>query len=240
MTARKRFYREVSVEPLPEGEGRGRAYAVLLDGNPTRTPAGAPFLLPAAALAEAVAGEWRAQDAQIRPETMILTKLANTAIDKVGPNRRMAIEQILGFGKSDLLCYRAEAPEALVRRQAAAWDPLVEWARERYGVALSCGAGIGFIDQSPETLAALERAIAGHDDFTLAALQAAATLLGSAILALALWEGRLTPDQAFAAAQLDEIYQAEKWGSDHESALRSRKKAAELADIARFFSIARD
>jgi chaperone required for assembly of F1-ATPase len=186
-----------------------------------------------------VAEEWRAQEEQFRPETMILTKLANTAIDRVRPNRRPAIEQVLGFGRSDLLCYRAEAPEALVHRQAAAWDPLLEWARERHGVGLVCGAGIAFIEQPPETLAALERAIAGHDDFALAALHAAATLLGSAIVALALSAGHLTADQAFAAAQLDEIFQAEKWGIDHEAATRSQRKAAELADIARFFALVR-
>jgi chaperone required for assembly of F1-ATPase len=204
-----------------------------------RTPAGAPFVLPNEKMAEAVAEEWRSQGDTIRPETMLLTKLANTAIDRVRPNREVAIAQILGFARSDLLCYRAEAPGALVSRQAATWDPLLDWARERYGGKLKTASGIGFIEQPREALAALERALAGYDDFALAGLTAAATLLSSAVLALALAEGRLGADDAFAAAQLDEIYQAERWGQDPEAVKQSGRKAEELSRIARFFELIR-
>jgi len=241
MNGRKRFYREVSVDFLTplEGEGRAGGYQVLLDGKPIRTPSGAVSILPTTSLADAVAEEWRAQGDKIRPATMILTKLANTAIDRVAPNRQAVIAQILAFGKSDSLCYRAEAPEALVGRQVAAWDPLLEWARVRYGAELHVATGIGPIEQSPEALQALERAIAGHGDFALAGLHGAATLLGSVIVALALSEGRLDAGEAFAAAYLDEIYQAEKWGRDQEADRRLRNKAAELTEIARFLRILR-
>ena len=214
-----------------------RGWSILLDGKPIRTPVAAPFVLPNEKLAEAIAGEWRSQGETIRPETMLLTKLANTAIDRVAPNRQAAIAQILAFAKSDLLCYRAEAPGALVSRQAATWDPLLDWARERYGATLKTTAGIGFVEQPKGTLATLERAAAAHDDFALAGLHAAATLLGSAVLALALAEGRLGAGEAFAAAQLDEIYQAQMWGEDPEALKQSRRKAEELAGIAQFFQL---
>jgi chaperone required for assembly of F1-ATPase len=233
MAASKRFYRDVSVM----GEDSA-GYSVLLDGKAIRTPASAGFAVPTRALAEAVAEEWRVQGEKIRPETMMLTKLANTAIDRIGPDRRAAVEQVLAFAKSDLVCYRAPGPDALVRRQMETWDALVEWARDCFGAHLICAEGLGFVSQTPEALAAFERAIAAKNDFALAGLHAAAILTGSAVIALALAEERLSSDEAFAAAELDEIYQAEKWGKDEEALRHSRNKASELSEIASFLNLA--
>jgi chaperone required for assembly of F1-ATPase len=223
-----RFYRDVSVEKA------GETYRILLDGKPIRTPAGGALLLPNDALAQAVAEEWREQGEKLKPESMPLTKLANTAIDRVAANRDVVIEQILAFAKSDLVCYRAAAPQDLVARQAAQWDPLLQWAHERCGAQFQTAACIAFVEQPPEAVAALGRALRTHDDFALCALNAAAALTGSAIIGLALSEGRLDADEAFTASQLDEMYQAEKWGQDPEALIQSRSKAVELTNIARF------
>jgi chaperone required for assembly of F1-ATPase len=228
---RARFYRDVVVEKT------GEAYRVLLDGKPIRTPAGAAFLLPNESLAQAVAEEWRAQSEKLKPESMPLTKLANTAIDRVAANRAAWIEQILAFAKSDSVCYRATSPQDLVARQSAQWDKLLEWARERFGAQFHIATGIGFVEQPAETIAALAPALTSQDDFALVAIHATATLARSAIIALALSEGRLDADEAFAAAELDEIYQAEKWGEDEQALIQSRSKAAELTNIARFFRL---
>jgi chaperone required for assembly of F1-ATPase len=229
--SRARFYRDVDIEKA------GEAYRILLDGKPIRTPAGAAFLLPNEVLGEAVAEEWRAQGEKLKPETMPLTKLANTAIDRVAPNRDAWTEQILAFAKSDLLCYRATTPAGLVARQTALWDALLEWARERYGADLRTATGIGFVEQPGQAIAALARALSGQDDFALAAIHAAAALARSAIIALGLSEGRLDADEAFATAELDEIYQAEKWGQDEQALIQARSKAMELTNIARFFRL---
>ncbi|HMI97423.1 MAG TPA: ATP12 family protein [Micropepsaceae bacterium] len=226
---RARFYRDVLVERADEG------YRILLDGKPIRTPARAAFLLPSEALAQAVAEEWRAQGEKFDPESLHLTKLANTAIDRVAVHRDAFIEQFLAFAKSDLICYRATAPQDLVARQTAQWDSLLEWAQERYGAQLRTGAGIGFVEQPREAIEGLARALAGRDDFVLAALNAAAAITGSAIIAFGLSEGRLDADEGFAASQLDEIYQAERWGEDSEALIQSRSKAAELTNITRLF-----
>jgi len=230
---RTRFYRDVSIEKT------GEAYGVLLDGKPIRTPAGAPFLLPNESLAQAVAEEWRAQGEKLKPESLHLTKLANTAIDRVASNRDACIEQILAFAKSDSVCYRAAAPQDLVARQTAQWDPLLQWARENYGAQFQTTTGIGFVAQSPEAVAALARALEGRDDFALAAINAAAALTRSAIIALGLSEGRLDRDEALAAAELDEIYHAGKWGEDPEALMQSRSKAMELTNITRFLRLGR-
>ena len=225
---RTRFYRDVSVERA------GEAYRILLDGKPIRTPASLAFVLPNETLAQAIAQEWRDQGEKLKPESMVLTKLANTAIDRVPANRAAWIAQILAFAKSDSVCYRATVPAGLVARQAALWDPLLEWAHARYGAQLRATDGIGFVEQPHEAIEALACAVRAHNDFALAALHAAAALTGSAIIALGLSEGRLDADEAFAASQLDEIYQAEKWGKDEQALIRSCSKAAELTHIARF------
>jgi chaperone required for assembly of F1-ATPase len=230
MNSRTRFYREVSVRSSSSSEG----YSILLDGKPVKTPAGAALRLPNRALAEAVADEWRAQAEKIRPETMILTKLANTAIDRVRGNRSAVIEQILSFGRSDLVCYRADGPPELVERQTRAWDPLLDWASVHHGAAFKTTSGIGFIEQPKEAIEALNRAIAQHDDFALAGLHAGATLCGSALIALALSARHLGADEAFAAAHLDELYQAGKWGSDMAAQARLRARASDLASVEQF------
>jgi chaperone required for assembly of F1-ATPase len=231
---RDRFYRDASVERNGEG------YAVRLDGKAVKTPAGRPLQLPTRALAEAVAEEWRQQEKQIRPETMLLTKLANTAIDRIASDRSAVIAQIIGFARSDLVCYRAETPAVLNNRQAEAWDPLLAWLDTQYGARLETVEGIGFHAQSSDALAALERAVSERGDFALAGLHAAACLCGSAVIALALAERQIDALAAFAAAHVDETFQQERWGEDPEAAAEAHSKAAELAHIARFLSLLTD
>jgi len=245
----KRFYKEVSVIPSPErggsealasGEGsvlhRWAIYQILLDSRPIKTPKRAPLALPSQALAEAVATEWRNQGEEVKPRSMHLTKLANTAIDRVAGREAETVEKIVAYS-NDLLCYRAQAPEELAARQAAAWDPLLAWAAERYGVRFHTGSGLAYIAQPPETLAALRQALAALDAFRLTALANAAPILGSVVLTLALAEARLEPETAFAVSQLDERYQAEKWGEDPEAAARAQALATELSAAARFFHL---
>ena len=224
----KRFYRDVSVAHSAGG------YSIALDGKPVKTPLGAPLAMRNAALADAIAEEWRGQDTKIVPASMPLTKLVNTAIDGVMPRREAVIAEIAAYARHDHLCYRAEAPRELAERQHADWDPLLEWAGKRYGARLATGTGVAHIEQPDEAVAALRRAMESFDPFMLAALHAATSILGSLVLAMALAEERLDAAQAFALSQLDERYQAEKWGVDAEAESRARRLEVELAAAARF------
>jgi chaperone required for assembly of F1-ATPase len=197
-----RFYKTVAV-----AEDGGR-FVVHLDGKTVKTPHRAVLALPNRPLAEAIAAEWADQHEKIDPKSMPMTQLANTAIALVPEHRAKAAEQILAYGKSDLLCYRAEAPEELIRRQAARWDPLLDWAGERFGTRLAVGQGIGFVEQPAAALLALEKAVWRYDAFGLVGLHAAVALTGSLVLGLALSEGRLAAGAALELAQLDEIWQA--------------------------------
>lgn len=197
----KRFWREVAVTA-----DRG----IALDARPVRTPGRVPLILPTAALAEAIATEWRDVDDTVDPAAMPLTGLANVAIERIAPDPHAVAASLASYGDSDLLYYRADMPAELVGRQAAAWDPMLAWARHRYDVHFVTTTGILHRAQPSATLARLTDAVAAHDAFALAALSPLVTLTGSLILALAVVERAITPDGAWAAAHVDETWQAEQ------------------------------
>jgi chaperone required for assembly of F1-ATPase len=228
----KRFYKIVTVDETAEG------FRLLLDGKPVRTPARKPLLLPTHALADAVAQEWRAQDDEMQPAAMPLTRLVNTVLDGVRATREQVIAAVLRFGENDLLSYRAEAPVELVGRQLQ-WNDYLDWVRDRHGAGLTVTSGIQHVEQSVETLAALRRAVADRSDFDLAALHVLASVTGSLVLGLAVLDGRLTAREAFALSRLDEAYQAECWGSDREAEERAGRLAAEMHHAAELVRLAR-
>ena len=218
----KRFYKTVSIAPTDGG------FAVLLDGKPVKTPARNALLLPTERLAAAIAEEWQMQGEDIIAISMPLLRLSNTVIDGVAVNREDVITAILRFGDNDLLCYRAHHPPALAQRQRDGWDPLLEWARMRLSARMTVAEGMGHVDQSPETLAALREALGSYDAFSLAGLHVIASITGSLVLALAVVEGYIPGAYAFELSRIDETYQAEKWGADAEAVKRATALAHEL------------
>ena len=224
----KRFYKDVAVI---SGEA---AHEIQLDGRPVRTPARAALALPTARLAEAVAEEWRRQGDTVDPRSMPFTGLANGAIDQIAPNRESFAAGIANYGTSDLLCYRAEGPAQLVEREAAAWDPLLDWARRRYDVTFRVTQGIIPVDQPPETLERLDAAVRAFDPFTLAGLSTLVTLSGSLVCGLAIVEGGHDADAIWTASEIDEAWEVEQWGEDAEAAARSARRREEFAMARRF------
>ena len=228
----KRIYNIVAVEPRDGG------HAVTLDGRGAKTPRGQPLALPNAALAEAVAAEWDAQADDIVPATMPMTRLATVALDMVAPRRADVIDEIIGFGASDLVCYRADAPAELAARQHEVWQPLIDGLAARHAVHLSVTQGVIPIVQPAEAIGALRDIVAGHDDLALAALHTLATVLGSLVIALAVADGVLDADTAWAASRVDEDHQTERWGEDAEAADVRRKRHADVVAAARFLALA--
>jgi chaperone required for assembly of F1-ATPase len=229
----RRFYARVAVI---EREG---AFAVVLDERPVRTPARRPLAVAVASLADALAAEWQAQEAVIDPTTMPLNRLVNSAIDTVTTNVETVRADVVKYAGSDLLCYRAEGPAALVQRQSTAWDPILAWARDERRIHLRVAAGIVFVDQPEPALEAVRHEVAGLDPLALAALHVVMTLTGSALLALAVLHGRLGVAEAWAASQVDEDWNVEKWGADAEAAARSAARRRELEAAARLLALAR-
>jgi len=229
----KRFYQTAGLATDLSG------IAVTLDGKRVKTPLGKALLLPSESLAAAIAEEWDRQGEQIKPSTMKLMQLACTARDRVEDDRTSLILELVNFGRSDLLCYRALHPRDLAERQALGWQPLLDWAAFEQGIALAVTEGILPVPQPAESLAALERKLASYDDWTLAALLALVPSLGSVILALAVTDGLIDADRAFDLSQLDETFQAERWGADEEAVTRRTGLRHEIHAAARYLKLIR-
>lgn len=229
----RRFYKEAAV-----AEGGG-AFALELDGRPVKTPGRAALAVPTRALADAIADEWRGQGEKVDPRSMPLTGLANAAIDRIGPDPAAFAAGLAQYGESDLLCYRSEGPAPLVARQAQHWDPILAWARRRYDVELKVIEGVIHQPQPEATVVRLHRAVAARTPFELAGLSPLVTVSGSLIIALALAERELDLELAWAAATVDDAWQAEKWGEDAEAvhALANRRRDVEAG--ARFLELLR-
>ncbi len=226
----KRFWKEVETPPVEGG------FAVTLDSRPLKTPAKAPMVLPSRALAQMVAAEWEAVGEEVRPEDMPATRMANAAIDKVSAQFEEVAEMLAAYGDSDLLCYRAREPQALVALQAEKWDPLLDWAAETCGARLEPVGGIIHRPQAPEALAALRREVFALDAFQLSAFHDLVTISGSLVLALATTKARLELEESWSLAVLDELWQERQWGEDAEALARRAHKKRDFFHAARFFA----
>ena len=216
----KRFWKVAAVTES------GSAFGIALDGRPVRTPAQAPLVLPTAGLAAAVADEWNGAGEKVDPRRMPLTGLSNAAIDRVAPEQERFADSLARYAASDLLCYRADTPEALVTRQTERWDPLLQWARRRYDVDFVVTQGVSPVDQKADTIAQLAQAVHAFEPFTLAGLSPLVTVGGSLIVALSVVEGATDVSRAWEAVSLDEQWQLDQWGHDDEAekALVAREK----------------
>jgi len=242
----KRFYKSVTVQRaelsdinVGDGPPETQAYTVSLDGRAVRTPGKAYLWVPNTALAEAIAEEWRGQGDDIEPAQMDLTRIANAAVDRVVPRRRAVIDDLVNYGVADLVCYRADAPVELIRRQTETWQPLVDWARDQYGAELIVGAGIMPIEQPANVPDALAAACGKFSNHQLAAISLIGGATGSTIIALALAEGHLGVDGTVAAASLDDTYQTEHWGEEQTAAERRAALVHDIEVAARFLLLFR-
>lgn len=234
MTTRhaKRFYKSVSVAQ------RDGFYNIQLDGKSVRTPLGHLLELWTRDLAQAIADEWSTQGGEIDLETMPFTRLAFAAVDVVAPVYAEVGTRISGYAKADVLCYRADAPAELAKRQREIWDPILDWASDRYGARLTTAQGLTPVLQPEEALEKLGAQVRRFDDFTLAAMRSIVGICGSFVLGLAIFDEYLPAREAFAAALLDEDFQAERWGRDAEAEARRARMLAELEAAERFMRLA--
>lgn len=227
----KRFWTEVDVA---QEAGRWR---VLLDGRPLKTPGKAALDLPSAAMARAMADEWAAQDEVIDPRTMPVTRSANSAIDRVVPQQSDVVAMLASYGETDLLCHRAEGPDALVARQAEAWDPLLDWAAETFGARLHPTTGILPAEQPADALRRLSSALDDLGAFRLTGMHDLVTLSGSLVLGFAVARGRVDAETGWTLSRIDEDWQISQWGEDEEAAAAAARKFGDFQHALRFLSL---
>lgn len=229
----RRFWQQAGAQAGQAG------WEVMLDARPLRTPGKQALLLPTEALALAVAAEWDAQADVIDPNLMPLTRAANSAIEKVTPQFHAVAAMLGEYGGTDLLSYRADAPDALVALQAAGWDPLIDWAATELRAPLRITHGVIPVAQDPQALARLLAEVAALDPFGLTALHDLVTLPGSLVLGLAVIRGRIDAEAAHALARIDEEFQADRWGRDDEAEAAAAGRLAAMRDAERFWRLSR-
>lgn len=224
----KRFYKQAAAMDMEDGWG------VALDGRFVRTPGQNPLLLPTRPLAEAIAAEWNAQGEKIHPESMPMMQYACSAIDYVQPFRRDVLAELRNYSETDLLCYRTEDMPALARRQAEQWNPVLEWAEKRFAIHPELAGGIMPVAQDAAMLDILAAEVGRKDDFRLCALWLSTKHTASVLLALALLEGCIQTEHAFALSRLEETFQNEQWGEDDEARQKRESAAKDMVEIGRF------
>lgn len=228
----KRFWSAASVVAVPEGFG------VTLDDRPVRTPAKALLVVPTERLAERIAAEWEAQGKDVDPLSMPFTRSANAALDKVTPQRAEVADLIAAYGDTDLLCYRATAPESLVERQSRLWDPLLAWVEDALDAPLRPFAGVIHHPQEAAVLARLSRRVHAMDPFTLTAFHDLVGMSGSLVLGFAALLDHRPAQEIWALSRLDETWQAEHWGADEEAVDVSAKKESDFLHAKTFHDLA--
>ncbi len=234
----KRFWDTATLEPLETG------FTVLLDGKRMHLPGGGVLVVQAEPLAEAIAAEWQSAGGSKGGEMSFadtpLTRLAGTAQQRIAPDPAPTVDAIARYAESDLLCYRAEKPEALVQRQTREWQPWLDWAAQTYDAPpLRVSTGVAYVKQHRGAVATLRQVVADLDVPALAALGVAVPALGSLVLGLALAAGKLDAAKAHALGCLDELFQAEEWGEDAEAVARRQSIAEDIALADRFLRLTR-
>ncbi|MQQ08438.1 ATPase [Epibacterium sp. SM1979] len=227
----KRFWTEATA--APEGDG----FTVLLDGRKVKTPAKAALVLPTLAMAQAVAAEWDAQVDHVDPNSMSCTRSANAAIDKVAIQHAEVADMLADYGDSDLLCYRADSPQALVERQSEAWDVALVWAAEVLGARLAARTGIMHAGQDPAALTVLREKTHAFSAFELAAFHDLVSMSGSLVLGFAAALDWRPADAIWELSRVDEKWQEDQWGADEEAVEIATRKRGEFMHAKRFFDL---
>lgn len=234
ISAARRFWKDVAIRSSEGG------YSVLLDSRPVKTPAGAPFVIPCQRLADEIAREWDTQEEKITPDIMPMFRFAVTAIDRVTPQRQAVVDELSGYGASDLLCYREGSDRLLRSRQDEIWGPYLDWFETSKGIRLEVAEGIMPVEQPDHAREQMRELVLGVDDYSLSGLHCLVTVSGSLVLGLAVAERMVSAKDVSDAAFLDDLWQQEKWGYDAEADGRIKSHQSLIEDAERYLKLLED
>ncbi|MBI1300841.1 MAG: ATP12 chaperone family protein [Alphaproteobacteria bacterium] len=223
----KRFYKTVSTKEAAGG------YLILLDGKPVKTQSGKELNAKNQNLAEKIMLEWAEQKESINPDSMPLTQILNTEIDHVASERAKMQEAVLNYFNTDLLCYWASAPESLIEKQKALWQPQLDWFAKKFGHTLKTTTALKALIHSTDIHKILKQYVESLDHAHFTALQIATSVSGSIILGIITIEKAASPEQLVDVIYLEEnfksdLYNANKYGVDP---MLEKAQAAVLRDL---------
>lgn len=155
------------------------------------------------------------------------------AREEIAKNRAEVIERLVQFSMTDLLLFWGQEKD-LMERQAKIWGPILAWAEEKMKAKFVTTQGLDVPQENQTSGYRLKVFLESLSDKELTAFYAAALQMRSVLLAAALVRGKINAEEAFQAAFLDELWQAENWGSDEEAEKRRQTIKSEIIEIERF------
>ena len=227
----KRFYKQAAPIAVEGG------FAVGLDGKVPKTPGMKQVVVPHEPVAAAMAEEWAAQGEFIDPTTMPLVRLVNSAVEAGEKSLPALRDEIVKYAANDMLLYRADTPEALVRRQEELWDDALVKLARHHGISFQPTIGIIHQPQPGPTLARLGRALELEPLLPLTSLNAITSITGSGLLAMALRADLLDAERVWAAAHVDEDHNIAMWGEVEEITERRAKRRKEFDAAVRLIQL---
>lgn len=232
----KRFYKLVSTHQTQNG------FEIHLDGRAVKTPMRETLNAPTQGLANAIMEEWAAQGDDITPDTMPITQILSTRLDRVAHERGAMEPLILAYLDTDLVCYRTEKPDELRARQDKMWGVSLSWFEAQYGGVLKITDGLAALSQAPVLHDAVGKFVKSLDDDYFTILQLVCAASGSLVLALAFVNGAVDEDHIFEAVRIEEsykaeIYDAEKYGPDPAQEKKDKALLRDLNAAAQYLSL---
>ena len=227
----KRFWKTATAEAVEGG------WTVLLDGRRVKTPAKRDVIVPVEAFATGIAAEWDAQEGDVKPLKMPLTRAAATCLDRVSPEFDAVCDMIAAYGETDLLCYRATHPEGLLRRQTEGWDPVLDWLHDAHGIRMTVAGGVMYVPQEDASTTRLAELVQAQDPWTLTSVSEMVTISGSLVLGLAVRQGALTADHAWDLCRIDEQWNIDQWGEDADAAALAKTRRADFLRAAELLKL---
>jgi chaperone required for assembly of F1-ATPase len=232
----KRFYKLVSTQETNNG------YLIMLDGRAVKTAMKEELLASTEALANALVLEWSGQEEEIVPDSMPLTQILSTKIDRVAKERSAMEEILFKYVDTDLLCYRTDHPPELQTAQEEAWDGYLEWFENEHGANLETTHAITALTQSAAAHDAIQSNIKSLSDDHFTVLQLVSSSCGSLVLGLAALVGKANADELYAAIRVEEkfkaeIYNEEFYGGDPAQEQKDKAIQADLKSALEYLEL---
>ncbi len=155
------------------------------------------------------------------------------AVCEIEQHRDDIISKLVQFSKTDSLLFW-DTDALVVEKQEQLWAPVLKWANQTLNAGYTSTDKFEVKELDKNSLTGLRHFMEGMSDKELAAFYLASMNMKSELLAAALIKGHINAAQAFDAAYLEELSQADRWGHDEIAEERRQNMKNELSAIENF------